>query len=309
MKKYILKRTLYIIPMMFVISVFIFLILRLNGTDAAMSYLNVSGISPTDEALAHARAELGLDKGLIEQYIIWIKDAVSLNFGTSYITGRDVSADMAYYLPNTLKLALFALILTLTISIPLGVLSAIYKDKFIDHAARVISFIGVSTPGFWLGLILIWIFSVKLGILPPFGSGSLANLIMPGFAIAFMSIAINARLVRTNMLYIKNSRHVLYAKQRGVGKFTITLHHIFKNALLPIITALGMHVGELIGGAMIIENIFAYPGVGRYAVSAIANNDYPVIQCFILLMAFAFIIFNLIIDILYAYADPRVRFK
>ncbi|WP_169779774.1 ABC transporter permease subunit [Campylobacter curvus] len=307
MKSYIFRRTAYIVPMLLVVSVFIFLILRLNGTDAAMSYLNASGISPSDQALAHAKEVLGLDKPLLQQYLLWLKKALTLDFGRSYITGSQVSADMAYYLPNTLKLIGFALLLTVAISLPLGILSALYKDKWVDHIVRFISFLGVSTPNFWLALILISVFSVKFKILPPFGTGGLSHIIMPAFAISFMSIAINARLIRTNMLELMHSRHVLYANMRGIAKFQVIVHYVLKNALIPIVTALGMHLGELVGSAMVIENVFAYAGIGRYTVAAIINNDYPVIQSFILFMALVFIVSNLITDIIYAYIDPRVR--
>lgn len=307
MKKYILRRIFYLVPLLFGVSVIIFLLLRLNGTDAAISYLIASNLAPSDENLAFARAHLGLDKPILVQYFVWIKSAIFLDFGQSYLTGRDVSADMMYYLPNTLKLAGFSLVLTLIISVPLGIFSALYKDSWIDYFSRIFAFLGVCTPNFWLGLLLIVLFSVKLDLLPPFGTGTFWHMIMPAFAISFMSIAINTRLIRTNMLENANKRHVLYAKIRGLSKIKITFKHIFTNALLPIVTALGMHIGELIGGALIVENIFAYPGVGRYAISAISSNDYPVIQCFILMMSFIFIILNLLIDIAYAFIDPRVR--
>lgn len=307
MLKFIAKRLALAVFVMFVVSVFIFAILRLNGTDAAMSYLNASGISPTNEALAQARADLGLDKPLLTQYQIWLKDALSLNFGVSYITGRAVSEDMAHYFPATLKLAGFALFLTLAVSIPLGVLSAVFKDKAVDYAVRFFSFLGCATPNFWLGFLLIMLFAVHLKVLPPFGASGLSHLLMPGFAISFMSIAINARLIRANMLEIQNARHVSYAKMRGISSLRVLFSHVFRNASLPIVTALGMHLGELIGGAIVIENVFAYPGIGTYTVEAIKNNDYPVIQCFILLMSLVFVLSNLAIDVLYAFIDPRIK--
>lgn len=307
MKKYIFKRTLLAIPILFVVSLFIFCMLRLNGTDAAMSYLNASGITPTKESLAHARAELGLDKPILTQYSIWLQDAVKLNLGKSYITGRDVSKDIGYYFSNSIKLVLFGLFLTFALSLLLGILGAIYKDKFIDLLVRIFAFLGVSTPNFWLGFILISIFSVHLSLLPPFGSGTFMHLIMPGFAISFMSIAINARFIRANMLENISSRHVMYAKMRGVGGFGLILKHVLKNALLPVITAMGMHFGELVGAAIVVENVFAYPGIGSYIITAIISNDYPVILAFMLLFSVIFIISNLLIDISYAFIDPRIR--
>lgn len=305
--KFILRRLLYLIPLLFGVSVFIFLLLRFNGTDAVLSYLTASGIYPSAEAMEDARVMLGLDKPLLTQYFVWIKKAATLNFGTSYITKRDVFSDMMYYLPATLKLSGFALILTLVISIPLGMLSAIYQNSFIDYVNRFIAFLGVCTPNFWLGLLLVVMFSVKLKLLPPFGIGGVEYMVMPAFAISFMSIAINSRLIRTNMLECKKERHIVYAKIRGVSAIGRNFKHIFINSLIPIVTAVGMHIGELVGGALIVENIFAYPGVGRYAVAAISNNDYPVVQCFIIMMTFLFILLNLIIDIMYAVIDPRIR--
>lgn len=307
MLKFILKRVFLIIPLLFGVSIFVFLILRLNGTDAVMSYLTVSGIAPTDEAITEARVHLGLDKPIFTQYISWLKNAVMLDFGTSYLTNRDVASDMLYYLPATLKLAGFALFLTLIISIPIGIICSVYKDSFFDYIVRFFCFLGVCTPNFWLGLLLVVFFSVKFNILPPFGIGGISHLIMPAFSISFMSIAINIRFIRSNMLNVKNERFIYYAKLRGVKISKIQTNHIFLNALIPVITAIGMHIGELVGGALIVENIFAYPGIGRYAVSAISNNDYPVVQCFVLMMSFVFIILNLIIDIVYALIDPRVR--
>lgn len=307
MQKYIFKRILLILPIVFVVSVFIFFMLRLNGTDAAMSYLNASGISPSDEALAQAKIHLGLDKPILTQYGLWLKDALSFDFGKSYITGRDISADMAYYFSKSVKLVLVALVFTIFISLILGVLSAIYKDKFADYFVRFLSFLGVCTPNFWLGFILITIFSVKFSILPPFGSETFLHLIMPAFAISFMSIAINSRFIRANMLDNLNSRHVVYAKMRGVNGFGLITKHILRNALLPVVTAMGMHFGELVGAAIVVENVFAYPGVGSYIITAIISNDYPVILAFMLLMSIIFIISNLIIDICYVIIDPRIR--
>lgn len=307
MIKFIIKRVLYLIPLLFLVSVFIFALLRLNGTDAVLSYLIASGITPSEDAINSAKIALGLNKPILTQYFIWIKQAIMLDFGSSFLTGRDIASDMLYYLPATLKLSAFALFLTLIISIPLGMLSAIYKDSTFDYITRIVSYLGVCTPNFWLGLMLIVIFSVKLNLLPPFGTGTFYHMIMPALAISFMSIAINIRLIRANMLENKNKRYVLYAKIRGLKKYQIYIGYIFKTSLLPIVTTLGMHIGELIGGSLIIENIFAYPGVGRYAVNAISNNDYPVIQCFILMMSFIFIVLNLIIDVFYAFIDPRIK--
>lgn len=309
MAKFIIKRILYAILCLFLASIFIFLLLRLNGTDAVLNYLYVSGIAPTDEAINNARIMLGLNESIYSQYIKWISGALRFDFGYSYFTNRAIGPDLFEYLINTLKLTSFAFLLTLAISFPFGILSAIYKNRFFDYFVRVFSFLGVSTPNFWLGLLFILFFSVKLGWLPPFGIGGFSHIIMPALAISFMSIAINARFIRVNFLESSNERYITYAKMRRVSKSKIYIKHILTNSLLPLITAFGMHIGELFGGALVIENIFAYPGVGRYAVGAIYNSDYPVIQAFILMMCFVFILINLITDIVYVIIDPRIKYE
>lgn len=309
MAKFIIKRVLYAILCLFLASIFIFLLLRLNGTDAVLNYLYVSGIAPTDEAISNARVMLGLNESIYSQYIKWISGALRFDFGYSYFTNRAIGPDLLEYLINTLKLTSFAFLLTLAISFPFGILSAIYKNRFFDYFVRVFSFLGVSTPNFWLGLLFILFFSVKLGWLPPFGIGGFSHIIMPALAISFMSIAINARFIRVSFLESSNERYITYAKMRGVSKSKIYIKHILTNSLLPLITAFGMHIGELFGGALVIENIFAYPGVGRYAVGAIYNSDYPVIQAFILMMCFVFILINLITDIVYVMIDPRIKYE
>jgi nickel transport system permease protein len=241
------------------------------------------------------------------QYLAWLWDALHLDFGKSYVTRRDVFEEFVYYLPATLKLGGLSFLITLGLSVPLGIWAAKYRDRLPDQIVRFVAFIGVSLPNFWLGFLLVLVFSIWLGWLPPFGTGSAAHIVMPALAIAFMSTAINARLLRASMLDVAGQRHVLYARLRGLGEASVTGRHVLRNALLPIVTAAGMHLGELIGGTLVIENIFAWPGVGRLAVSAIYNRDYPVLQCFTLLMTFIFVLCNLGIDALYAWLDPRIR--
>lgn len=250
---------------------------------------------------------VGLDQPIAAQYLDWLWRALHLDFGNSYATQRPVLPDLLYYLPATLKLAGVALVLTLGISFPLGMWAARYRDRFPDQAVRLLAFFGVSMPNFWLGFLLVLVFSVYLGWLPPMGMGGWTHIVMPAFAISLMSLCINARLLRASMLEVKGQRHVTYARLRGLSEISVERSHVLRNALLPILTATGMHIGELIGGTLIIESIFGWPGVGRYAVSAIFNRDYPVIQCFTLLMVGIFVICNLIVDIVYAWADPRIR--
>ncbi|MGE4372659.1 MAG: nickel ABC transporter permease subunit NikB [Xanthobacter sp.] len=307
MAGFILRRLLLLPIMLLAASLVIFLLLRLGPSDPALDYLRLSRVPPTPQALEEARHFLGLDRPLVEQYVTWLWKTLNLDFGVSYATQRPVLPDILHFLPATLQLAAVALVITLAVSIPLGMWAARYRNRMPDQIVRLIAIIGVSMPNFWLGFLLVLLFSVYLGWLPPMGREGWTTIIMPAVAIAFMSLSINARLLRASMLEVAGQRHVTYARLRGLPEGRVERAHILRNALLPIITATGMYIGELIGGTLIIESIFGWPGVGRYAVWAIFNRDYPVIQCFTLLMVAIFVICNLIVDIVYAWADPRVR--
>ena len=282
-------------------------VLRLAPGDPAMAYLRLSQIPPTTENLAMARETLGLNKPLSAQYATWLAKAARLDFGRSYVTGRPVMDEILYYLPATLELAGASLLLTLGLSVPMGVAAALRRDTALDHLTRAVAFAGVSIPNFWFGFLLVWLFSVELGWLPPLGRGGLSHLVMPAISLALMSLAVNTRLIRASMLETMHHRFILYARARGVSEGTVVWRHMFVNALIPILTATGMHVGELLGGAVVVESVFSWPGVGRYAVSSIYNRDFPVLQCFMLVMTVIFVVCNLAVDIAYAVADPRMR--
>ena len=309
MLRYIMKRFLVMIPLLLAVSIIVFLILRLGENDPAMAYLRLSQIPPTDEALAQAREQLGLNRPVVVQYLDWLWKALRMDFGVSYVTGVPVTERLLYYLPNTLYLGSVSLAITLIFSFPLGIFSALRKDRWPDHITRAIAYTGVSTPSFWLGFLLVFVFSIKLGWLPPLGKGGLYHVIMPAFTLALMSMCINTRLIRGSMLEQMNTRSVLYARVRGIPERWIIARHVLKNSMIPVVTAIGMHIGEMIGGAVVVEIIFAWPGVGRYAVSAIYNRDFPVMQCFILMMTVLFVFCNLGVDILYAWLDPRIRYE
>ncbi|MDL2330354.1 nickel ABC transporter permease subunit NikB, partial [Desulfosarcina sp. OttesenSCG-928-A07] len=300
---------LMLIPLLLAVSIIVFLLLRLGPNDPAMSYLRLSNIPPTDAALFEARVALGLDRPLVVQYLSWLGRAVQMDFGISYVTKAPVTDHLLHYLPNTLYLAGVSMLMTIFLSLPLGILAARYKGRWPDHLSRILAYAGVSTPSFWLAFLMIIIFSVKLGWLPSMGVGGFSHVVMPAFSVALMSLCINMRLIRGNMLDQMNTRQVLYARIRGVKEKYITRGHVLKNSLIPVVTALGMHVGEVLGGAVVAEVIFAWPGVGRYMVSAIFNRDFPVMQCFILMMTTIFVLCNLFTDILYAAIDPRMRLE
>jgi len=272
MLRYVLRRFLLLIPMVLAASVIIFLMLRLGTGDPALDYLRLSNLPPTPEMLASTRTMLGLDQPLYVQYGTWLWKALHLDFGISFASQRPVLDDMLTFLPATLELAGAALVLILLTSVPLGIWAARHRDRLPDFAVRIIAFLGVSMPNFWLAFLLVMAFSVYLQWLPAMGYGGWQHIILPAVSIAFMSLAINARLLRASMLDVAGQRHVTWARLRGLNDKQTERRHILRNASLPMITAVGMHIGELIGGTMIIENIFAWPGVGRYAVSAIFSH-------------------------------------
>lgn len=295
--------------MLLAVSFVIFVVIRLAPGDAAIAYLRLSGIRPTPDAIDEARRFLQLDQSILLQYWRWLTAALQGDFGLSYATRRPVLADVLYFMPATLLLAGVALSFTLVVSVPLGIWSARHKDGWPDQIVRGIAFLGVSMPSFWLSFLMVLLFAVWLRWLPPLGSGTAAHMIMPVLAVSFMSLSINARLLRTSILENAHARHVSYARLRGLTERQVERRHVLRNAILPIVTATGMHLGELVGGALVIETIFSWPGVGRYAVTAIGHKDFPVIQCFTLLMVIVFVFCNLIVDVITAALDPRIRLK
>lgn len=307
MLRYIALRLILLVPVLLGVSLIVFLLLHMGNGDPALDYLRLSQIPPTDSALVEARQALGLDRPLPEQYLSWVWNALHLDFGVSYITGRPVLDDVLYYLPATLQLGALALLVTLALSIPLGLAAARWQGKWPDHVVRFVTFIGVSMPNFWLAFLLIALLSLWLGWLPPMGRGGPAHLVMPVLAIALMSMSINARLLRASLLDVRQHRHVFYARARGLNERRVWRDHILRNAWMPLVTATGMHIGELLGGALVIETIFAWPGIGRFAVSAVLNRDFPVMQCFTLLLTTLLVLCNLVVDICYAWLDPRTR--
>jgi peptide/nickel transport system permease protein/nickel transport system permease protein len=306
-KKYIFRRLLNIIPVLLGISVITFGLIHMVPCDPAEVYLRLSQIPPTDEAVALVRSELGLDRPLYIQYFDWLWKVFHLDFGKSFVTRQPVLPSVLYYIPATIQLTVCSLLLMFLISIPLGIWAALYKDSLLDQFSRILAFIGASMPSFWLGFLLLYVFSLKLDLLPVTGRGTFLHLILPSLTLALGYAATYTRLLRTSMLENLNKDFVLYARVRGIKEKLIIGKHVFKNALLPMVTAFGMSLGHLLAGSVIVENIFAWPGVGRYCVFSIFSRDYPVIQCYVCLMAVIFVVCNLLVDIAYVFLDPRIK--
>lgn len=300
-------RLLALPPLLLAVSFGFFAMLRLGRGDPALDFLRLAQRPPTDAALALARAELGLDRPLLAQYGDWLAGALRLDFGRSWFTGRPVAEELAELLPATLQLAGFAMLLVLALGVPLGVWAALRRNRWPDHLTRGIAFLGVSVPNFWLGFLLVLLFSVQLGWLPSLGRDGANSLLLPALALACMSACVMLRLVRASVLGALGEPHLRFARARGLPRRVLLGRHVLLNAMLPPMTAVGLHLGELIGGAMVVESVFAWPGIGRWALAAIANRDYPVLQAFVVVLALVFVAGNLVVDIAYTWLDPRLR--
>ena len=308
MRKYITKRIILAIPMLFAISFIAFILINLIPSDPAEVALRVNEIVPTPEAIESMREELGLNQPFLIRYWNWLVDCLRLDFGVSYTnTNRTVLDEIVRCLPTTLKLAGMSLGIVIVVSIPIGILSAVYKNSIFDRVIRSIIFVGTAMPNYWLGLLLIWFFAVNLRWLPTNGATSINHYILPAITLSMTYISTYVRLIRNSMLDNMGENYVFYAKVRGIKNKVIIYKHVLKNSLQACMTALGMSIVQLISGTVVVENIFAIPGIGRLCISAIFNRDYPIIQAYILMMGVLFVFCNLAIDVVQCFIDPRLK--
>ncbi len=309
MISYIGKRMIAIIPIVFIATLVTFGLIHISPVDPAEAYLTAAHIYPTPELLAQKRHEFGLDQPLLTQYVHTIQKIAKLDFGTSYLTNKPVWDEVKLRIPATAELAFWSMLLSVLVSIPLGILAAVYKNSWIDMVSRAISYFGASIPQFWLGYLLIFFFSVKLDWLPVEGRGSWENLVLPTVTLSMILIAVYTRLLRSSVLEQLQETYVQYARTRGIRERVIMLKHVLKIAISPLITGMGMSMGKLLTGTIIVEQVFSWPGFGRYFVDAIFNRDIPVIQCYVFLAACLFIVCNLLVDLVQLVMDPRISAK
>jgi peptide/nickel transport system permease protein len=303
-------RLLQMLIVLIGISILTFLLTYLSPGDPVRNMYLAQGVMPDEEQVAIQREEMGLNDPFLVQYGRWLTNCLKGDFGKSYSMNKPVVTLLLARLWPTLKLALMSMILMLVISVPLGVLSAVYKDKPIDYIVRAVTFFGVSVPNFWVGLMLILIFCVQLKLLLVVSSGgSFKDLILPAVTLAIAMSAKYTRQVRTAVLEELSSDYVVGARARGVKEGKILWGNVFPNSLLPLITMLGISVGSLLGGTSVVEVIFSYPGLGNLAVSAITSYDYYLIQGYVLWVSIIYMVINLIVDISYNYVDPRMRLR
>ncbi|MCM0757481.1 ABC transporter permease [Sporomusa sphaeroides DSM 2875] len=307
--KFIVKRLLQIIPMLIIVTVLAFALSNLSSGDVAEITLRSQGLEVTEKNIAAVRDELGLNAPLPVQYGNWLKKAVVFDFGISFQTQKPVADEILSRYPATLKLAIAAMFISVLLAIPIALISARYKDSFLDHFFRLWSTVSVTIPDFWLGLMLLYIFAVQLKIVPVVSGSKLENILLPAFTLSVHYAAIYTRMLRNNLIEINNYDYVRAARARGLSKNAALLKHGLKNAVLPCITLIGVDFGKLLAGQFACETIFSWNGIGKFAIESITLKDLPVIQGYIMIVAITYIFINLLLDILYLYIDPKIQLK
>lgn len=306
--KYVLKRLLQLIPILIGITFLSFAMMRIAGSDAVTELYTAHGSAVSQEVIDARKAELGLDKPFLVQYGVWLLRLLQGDMGQSYISGNDVFDTFISKLPATLLLAFLSVILTVLISIPLGILSAVHQGRIVDIILRFISFVGNAMPNFFVAMVLMQILSIRLNLLPVISSGvNLHSAWMPMLTLAISMSAKYMRQVRASVLDELNKDYVSGLKSRGLRNSVILWKNVMKSAMLTIVTLLALSIGSLLGGTAIIESIFMWDGVGKLAVDAINMRDYPMIQAYVMWMAIIYVVVNLVTDCLYHYMDPRIR--
>jgi peptide/nickel transport system permease protein len=314
--RYILRRLLLMIPVAFLVTVAVFVLVRLSPADPVLVF---AGEERDPVALAEIRKELGLDQPIPVQYVAWITRVVQGDLGRSFLTKQEVRQAIIERLPATLELGAAALLISVTLSLTVGVISAIKRNSLIDIVSSSVTLAGVSFPSFFLGILLILLFAYVIPgrIFPPGGyvpatedlGDNLRRLVLPALTLATGSLAVNLRQVRSSLLDVFGHDYMRTARAKGLRERTVIARHALKNALIPVVTLIGIQVGAIIEGAFITETIFFWPGIGRLAVQAIPASDYPVVQGVVLVAALSFMITTLIVDVLYAWLDPRISYE
>lgn len=307
--KQIGKRILELVLFLLLLSFISFVFMKAAPGDPVRYILNIDDVAISDEQIEELRDELGFNKPIYIQYWNWLIRFFQFDLGYSYMTNQPVLDELAGKFPATLTLTITSLIVMTLIAVPIGTLAALYKNKWIDHVSRVIALIGASVPSFWLGLLFIQFFSVRMGLLPSMGKGTFLHLVLPSLTLGLALSAVYVRLLRSSLLETLGQDFIRSAKARGLSRKRIFFFHAFRHSLMPVITIFGVSLGSLLGGTVIIEVLFAYPGVGKLVVEAIVRRDYPIIQGYILFIGLFIVIINLLVDLSYRFLNPEIRLK
>jgi peptide/nickel transport system permease protein len=304
MSRYLLRRLLLTIPVLIGVATLVFALIHFIPGDPAQAML---GEGATPEDVAQLRVRLGLDRPLLVQYGSFLNGVVHGDLGVSLRNDQPVTKQILERMPATAELAFAAMAVAVLFALPLGIVAAVWRGTWIDHAAMTLSLVGISVPNFWLGPLMAIVFAVELGWLPVGGSGTLAHLVLPSITLGAALAAILARMTRASLLEELSEPYVLAARAKGVSRTRAVLHHAFRNSLIPIVTILGLQFGVVLTGAVITETIFAWPGIGRLLIQSISFRDYPTVQGCVLLIAITYVGVNLITDLTYGFLDPRIR--
>jgi ABC-type dipeptide/oligopeptide/nickel transport system permease component len=303
---WIARRILAVVPVLFGVTLAVFGMLFLVPGDPVKMML--AEFVTTPDQIAQMRAQLHLDEPILQQYARFVTGAVRGDLGTSIRSRRPVTTEIGENLASTAQLALAAMVVAVGLGVPLGLVAALSRSSWLDVASMAAALLGVSMPSFWLGLLLIFVFSLQLAWFPATGGGDLRHLVLPAITLGMIAAAIIARLTRSSMLEVLGQDYVRTARAKGLGGFSVVVRHALKNALIPIITIFGLQFGNLLAGAVIVETVFSRPGLGRLIVGGILNKDFPLVQGVVLFVATTYVLINLLVDVAYAYADPRIRF-
>ncbi|WP_099189462.1 nickel ABC transporter permease [Tepidibacter mesophilus] len=291
------------------LSFFSFIIVKLAPGDPVMSMLRVDDIATSKKDIEQLRETMGLNRPLMIQYIIWLKQVIKLDFGNSVMTGKSVVSGIVEAFPSTLILAMTSLIVMSIIAVPLGIASAFYRNGFINKISELFNLIGSSVPGFWLGFILVDIFAIKLKLLPSMGIGGVKHLILPAITLGISMAPPYIKLLKNSLIDSMEQDFIRAARARGVSDKRIFFLHILRNSLIPVITVFGLSMGSLMGGTVVIEVLFSYPGLGKLAIDSIVKRDYAMVQGFILFIGGIVFVINVIVDISYRFIDPSISIK
>jgi ABC-type dipeptide/oligopeptide/nickel transport system permease component len=303
--KYLLRRTLAALLVIWGVVTVIFIVVRVIPGDPASVLL---GTNATAEMVAEQRAKMGLDRPLLVQYGLFLRQAALGDWGRSYHERGPALGLVLERLPATFELGIAGMVLTVAVSFVLGTLAARWVQSIADRGIGIVSLVGQAIPNFWLGLVLIIVFARNLHWLPSFGRGTLAHLVLPTVTLSVQLIGVMTRLVRAGVLETLGQDYVRTARAKGIAERQVLARHVYRNMLIPVVTVLGLQLGALLGGVVVIETVFAWPGLGRLIVTSINNRDYPVVQAAVTLAAVIFVVINLIVDLLYGTLDPRIRY-
>ena len=307
MGRYLLRRLVSLLPVWLGISLVAFALANLTPGDPARLMLQRQlARQPTAEEVARARLDLGLDAPFAVRYVRWLGDAVTGDLGESYRTGEPVLTALISRFPVTLQIAVLGVLGAIAIALPLGVLAAVWRNSPVDQASRVLALLGASMPNYWVAYLLILLFAVQLRVLPVAGRGTWQHMVLPSVTLGLAASASLMRLTRSEMLETLGQDFVRTGRAKGLRPSTVVVGHALRNAMIPVVTVAGLRFAGLLGGAVIVETIFAWPGIGKFVVDSIFDRDYPVIQGFVLFMGSVFLLINLLVDLSYAWLDPRI---